>query len=79
MPVDQQINGPKGRMFKLDPPSSEETLTQLADRAVASDQQRDADALLSHIRSVSLHRMLLSAKARVHSDPTHRRLPFSST
>lgn len=55
MAVDQQINGPKGRMFKLDPPASEDTLTELADTAVASDRQSDADNLLSHIRSVSFH------------------------
>ncbi|MCJ1456786.1 hypothetical protein MMC28_007151 [Mycoblastus sanguinarius] len=51
MAVDQQINGPKGRMFKLNPPTSEDNLEALAETAVESDQQADADNLLSHIRS----------------------------
>ena len=68
MAVDQQINGPKGRMFGLNPPSSEAVLESLANTAVASDRQEDADALLSHIRSVGLYQMFLLTKARPYTD-----------
>ena len=78
MAVDQQINGPKGRMFKLQPPASEDVLEALADAAVASDRQADADDLLSHIRSVSLYYMSLLTKARLHTDITYRPSPFSN-
>ena len=79
MAVDQRINGPKGRMFKLNPPTSEDNLEALAETAVESDQRADADNLLSHIRSVSLHKMFLLAKFRPYSDTVGRHLPFSST
>ena len=79
MAVDQQINGPKGRMFRLNPPTSEDNLGALEEIAVESDQQADADNLLSHIRSVSLHNIFLLAKFRPYSDTVGRHLPFSST
>ena len=55
MATDEKINGPKGRLFKLQPPTSEDILTQLADTAVRTDTVADRDALLSNIRIVSLH------------------------
>ena len=79
MAVDQQINGPKGRMFKLQPPASENVLEMLANVAVASDQQGDADALLSQIRGVSLYSMFLLTKARLYTDTNYRPLRFSNT
>ncbi|KAI9747244.1 MAG: hypothetical protein M4579_007499 [Chaenotheca gracillima] len=50
MAVDKKINNPKGRMFRLQPPTKLDTVTTLAASAAHSDQQRDVDALLSTIR-----------------------------
>ena len=78
MPVDQRINGPKGRMFKLAAPTSRNNLKAFAQTAVQSDQPRDRDILLSHIRIVSLLGMFLLARFHRYSDTVRRHLPFSS-
>ena len=79
MAVDQQINGAKGRMFRLQPPTAVNRITQLARRAVGSDQDTDADALLSSIRNVSPHCMILLIRFCLHPDAAYRHSPFSST
>ena len=77
--VDQDINGPKGRMFKLQPPVKMQRLLRAAADAVRSDQQMDADALLSLIRIVSLHCIFLLIGSRLRTDTTYRHSPFPST
>ena len=79
MAVDQYINGPKGRMFKLQPPISRGKFEELAEDAVLSDQQTDANALLSSIRIVSLHYIFLLIGFRLRTDRTYRHSPFLST
>ena len=70
MAVDQQINGPKGRMFKLQPPTAALRLKDLARVAVQRDRQSDADALLSSIRTVSLHptNLLIGSRDRTNTN-----------
>lgn len=53
MAVDRRINGPKGLVFSFVPTSNEETLDLAADTVIQTDQQTDADALLSPIQIVS--------------------------
>ncbi len=53
MAVDAQINGAKGRIMNLRPPTRLETITILANTAVREDSQGAADELLQSIRVVS--------------------------
>lgn len=52
MPVDKQINGPKGKLMNLEAPVDLRTITRLANMAVQLDTPEAADALLSEMRIV---------------------------
>ena len=52
MPIDQQINGPKGNLMNLQAPIGLNTIRDLARRAAASGNQQDN--LLQAVRIVSL-------------------------
>jgi chitinase len=53
LPVDKQINGPKGRIMAGAAATSEDVVTQLAEDAANFDTQEHADELLQSIRVVS--------------------------
>lgn len=54
IPTDKQINGPKGKLWRLDDPIAIPEITRQAQDAVRADTPATADALLQSVRIVSL-------------------------
>ena len=53
IPLAGQLNGPKGRMFRLVSPTAQATFRRLVDQAARSGNDADARVMLQHLRIVS--------------------------
>ena len=78
IPTDQQINGPKGKLWSLEDPIAINNIQAQATRAVRTDTQQDADALLQSVRIVSLPTACFCTRVLIHTD-MGRRASLSSS
>jgi chitinase len=72
MPTDQQINGPKGKLWGLNDPIARGTIQTQARDAVRADTQAAADTLLQSVRIVSLLNSMFLPRVLVHTDKVRR-------